>query len=654
MTDDNDSQVGGTRRRASTGCKPLLDAATPELFQVNAFRITGLPVDATARQISKHFDSLKQMAELGLGASVHTGTYALKPPPTLDQIREAHQRLKDPEQRLIDEFFWFWPEQFGKSTSDAAIQALAGGDGDTAFQIWRTKETNPTDGVVALHNVAIVRYLTALEWENATAKQGLDDERRRKIETYWRDAFKRWEHLATDDTFWEKITVRVKQMDDARLTSGFVRRMRATLPEALDKVNGQLALRYAEAGQLELAQIHVQFMRETNQGLDNIERTAELLLGPASSRLKEQIQRAQRTADHKPADAAHAAREVLEVAQRTLALFVLFFGKDSDQRNDFSDDVAALCNRLQVTYHKATGDNKTCLELLQTALPFAISSELREQIQANVGTLEGNLAFKKLEPIYALLKEIQESHEHPRFRLARLSREVVPQFSILSVGRLDGSEASTEVLDSAAIVLREISLAAWNTHQDRETAIAASDLALKLARGPEIKRRLIEDQTALRRLQPQPAAPKQSSNKPGAGCLVVIAICIGLALIGAFNSNNTSPTSTSYTPPVGNQDSSDKRTYRISPSMSSELSRDRQAIDSAKLQASLLESEVARLAREIDSERTFLDSTSQFAVDGFNRKVERYNAKVEQGKSQNRSVNQMVDNYNAKLRQSGR
>jgi hypothetical protein len=60
------------------------------------------------------------------------------------------------------------------------------------------------------------------------------------------------------------------------------------------------------------------------------------------------------------------------------------------------------------------------------------------------------------------------------------------------------------------------------------------------------------------------------------------------------------------------------------------------------------------MAREIERERRFLDQTSQFAVDEFNRKVNRYNSMLEQARAQDRLVNQMVDEYNAKLRRYGR
>jgi hypothetical protein len=88
--------------------------------------------------------------------------------------------------------------------------------------------------------------------------------------------------------------------------------------------------------------------------------------------------------------------------------------------------------------------------------------------------------------------------------------------------------------------------------------------------------------------------------------------------------------------------------------MSAELDRDRNAIVAAKAEAASLTQRLDDLSREIDRERLFLDETSQFAVDTFNRKVSRYNSLLEDVRSQNGRVNQMVDAYNDKLRRYGR
>jgi hypothetical protein len=152
-----------SRKRGSSACLPLIDAATKDLFRKNAFRITGLPVDATAREEAKHNDKIKQLAELGKDPHTQDAAFPIKPPPGLDEIREAIQKLNDPQKRLIDEFFWFWPQEHGQSKSDPAIQALAKGDSKTAIEIWNGKEESTTDDVVASHNLALVYHIIALD-----------------------------------------------------------------------------------------------------------------------------------------------------------------------------------------------------------------------------------------------------------------------------------------------------------------------------------------------------------------------------------------------------------------------------------------------------------------------------------------------------------
>jgi len=531
----------GRRPQTALECKPLLEAATKDLFRRNAFRITGLPVDATTREVGRFADKLKLLAEVGQDTHAQSSAFPMKPPPSLDEIREAFQKLKDPEKRLIDEFFWFWPEEFGSSQSDPAMQALAKGDGQAAVKIWAARESDGADGVVAKHNLALVYHVCALDWDNYAVENKLDGERRQKVTAYWKDAFSRWEKLATNEAFWEKVTDRIRQLNEPNLPTGFARRMRATLPEALDKINAELAVAFAEAGQIELTRLHIQFMRQTHQGLDNVDKTAEMVLTPARNRLKEHIRAARERADKNPLDAANAARELLGHAQQTLCLFDLFFEKNSEIRGDLFDEVASLCNQLPVAYHKATGDDETCLEILRAVLPFATSIELRQQIEQNISTLSGNVAYRKLAPIYELLKALQDSKALPASRLASFQGEVEPAIGEAAANfsgvwspsstppRLPGFSPSThgslsaaspelaQLFDSAAIVLRDISLAAWNNHHDLKTAVAANELALNYAASAELHQRLAADKAALQGLHalnglaPISAAPTLST-----------------------------------------------------------------------------------------------------------------------------------------------
>lgn len=518
-------------------CKPLLDIATPEMFRANAFRITGLPVDATMREITKHADKLKMMEELGHGKSLHTGAFALKSPPTVDQIREAIQRLKDPEQRIIDEFFWFWPKQSGQSVFDPAIKALEGGDADTALQIWTALETNPSDGLVAMHNVAVLWQLMALEWESHYAEAAeLTAERKKETEKLWRGAFKRWDLLAVDDHFWNTVTQRIKELDDPRLTTGFARRMRTTLPQALDKINGELAVRYAENGRMDMAQVHVQFMRETNQGLDNIDKTAELVLTPASTRLKQQIQRAKERASKNPNDAVNAVGELLEHARRTVSLFELFFGKESDARNELSDEVATLCNRLQLDYQKATGDDQTCLATLKLILPFAASTDLRQLIERNISVTLTNVALAPIriicEKAAAAVGVNPESGEGEAQRILTATSPLLPNLTSYGLPQASIDQAKNEI----ALALMHCAVAFGNKTDKWKPCISILEESLRLAVGSEVRERVAKNLDTVRRndtlygnLSPITKAPSLSTTNG-----------IGFALYGCTDKDPTS------------------------------------------------------------------------------------------------------------------
>ena len=476
-------------------CKTLINAATKDLFRTNAFRITGLVVDATSREISKHVAKLKLMAELGQSQGASTPAFAINPPPTVDDIRDAIQKLNDPERRVIDELFWFWPEQFGQSQTDGAIQALTRGDSNSALAFWVERGENTGDGVVARHNLAIYWQLMAMEWEHRSLNGGKADSGRQEIEDYWRKAFIYWEPLATEDDFWEKIAIRIRQLDDASLNTGFARRMRSSLPEALDKINAEFALAHAQKGNPAHARLHIQLMRETHQGLDDVEKTSQLVLSPAKTRLRQLVQQAKRAAEETPETADKAARNLLEQAKTLLDLFDLFHGQNSQTRNDLYDEVAEACVSCAVDHQKKTGDDLTFVYLLEQILLLAASSEIRQRINKNIAIGKGNLAQAKLRPIYDNLNKIKNGRETPDAKLARIRDEVESGFNDIARGTIKGipEEVSNELSDSIAFALRGISIDSCNDFNDMDTAIQAIYLAAEYAVDLDLKRRIKED-----------------------------------------------------------------------------------------------------------------------------------------------------------------
>lgn len=464
-------------------CSPLLEAANKDLFLSNAFRITGLTVEATAREIAKHADKLRVMEELGRGATAHTGAFALKPPPTLEQIRDAAQKLRDPTRRLIDELFWFWPHQFGQTTPDPAIRALTEGDSGAALAIWAGNEGDPEKGPIATHNIAVLWQLTALEREAHSGQPGSDTTLLAQLEKHWRTALKRWNYLLDDDLFWQKVVDRARQIDPDRLTSGFVRRMQATLPLALGKINAELAVAYLESSNPDLAQLHVRLMHQANRDPESVERAAELVLTPSRNRLKEQLRRAKECTNTSPEDAPTAGRQLLDQATQTMAAFDTLLGKQHTSRNELADELANACDRLVLAYHKETQDSATSRELLREALSFAPSAELNHLLTNHAQ--------------WFTVSVIGKSKDHPRVRLNRLIAEAIPT-PPTSAGQGSGN-GDTSLFDHAANVLRAISIDAWKEYRDVATAIAAIDLAIKYACQTDLKQRLLSDRATLKR-----------------------------------------------------------------------------------------------------------------------------------------------------------
>jgi hypothetical protein len=647
------------RKDGSTECELLLSIATVHIFRKNAFRITGLPVDATSREISKHIDKLKQMTELRIATGAHRGPLALDPPPTPDDIRDANQNLKDPERRILDEFFWFWPEDFNHSQSDPAIQAIAAGDCDTALAIWRAKETSASVGVVAMHNIAVFWHLKALDTETASIFDARAQDSCKQLGIFWRDALKRWNHLATDDVFWEKVRGRVRQLAEARLTTGFVRRIRATLPDALRKMHAELALRFCQSGATDLAKMHIGFMRAEDKDVAASDKTADLILSPTTTRVREHIRSAKLASDAAPEQADRAARELIDLALPLLDTFDLFYGEAPHPSKDLLDEIATTCLSCIVAYQRATADNQTFVELLERALPLAEAPEVRKRIQDNTQIGKNNLAH---ENFYGNLTPISSAP----------SLSTINGIGFALYGCTDKDPATGSYLATYYFVVVAIPIF------------------------PICRYRVLHTGNGYRFFGKAPLRPFDRWH---------LAIFIGLIfwLIVAINSTSNTQSSASYTPstpatvprtpPLTAQPTYAPPTV---PNLSAELDRDKQAIDAEKakstrmgalLEQSITEVEAKKsqmdeldtsldtLSRQIERDRIDLDRTSQFELDSFNLKVGRYNAAlrnrtaevqvfnqmveahntmVQQLKTQNRLVNQMVDNYNAKLQQSSR
>ena len=362
--------------RDATECKALLDACTPSLYLQNVFRISGIPVDASTRDTKRRMDELKAAAEMDDLQNELIHAYALDPVPGLDQIRETSQKYQDPEHRIIQEFFWFWPHEWGKGNIDPALTALMKCDKDTAFNIWSEalSENHSPGSIVAKHNLAVMYHLKVLDLEQNALKNNLTAEQLVTLSNDWRTCFKWWEDLADNETLWSLLTDRIRMVDDERLKTGFARRLRATLPEAIGKINAMLAIEFAERGKLSQAVNHINYMKETRQGIDNISKTLSIAIKPHKARVTSAVENATSIAQQ-PAQAAKSAFELLQAISEPLKVIQTILPPEDHERIDLCDTVAEACLTCQIAYARESEDWTTSLEILDSASKYATSKE---------------------------------------------------------------------------------------------------------------------------------------------------------------------------------------------------------------------------------------------------------------------------------------
>lgn len=367
----------------------LLRAASPDLFRLNAFRITGLPVDATASQITRQVEKLRLAEKFG-GASLQARrAFVLDPPPDGEQLRTALQRLHDPEVRLIDEFFWFWPREMGDSR-DEGLTALAHGDEQAAAAYWSRIEAEHSISNVSMHNLAVLAHLNVLDLDGLPINGELSSEEATARARMWNSAFRRWKALLENEGFWSRLTRRIHDLDDPRLTTGSSRRIRESLPLALLSINARLASRAALAGNAAEAARQLAVMRESGFDAAVINSALRGVVEPIREQIKTVSNGAEKETAADVTQGAVVARRLHDQMRLQLAAIDCLLPAGDAVRDGAHDEVALQMLGSTIAYGNKTDDWRTAVELLEQALPIAASASARGRIELNLKICRDN------------------------------------------------------------------------------------------------------------------------------------------------------------------------------------------------------------------------------------------------------------------------
>jgi hypothetical protein len=375
----------------------LLGKAQPDLYRANAFRITELPVDASDREAARQLDKIRILEKMGEAARPGGGLMPLKPAPGADRLREAMERLRDPEARLVDEFFWFWPRQWGESKTDPALAALARGDFMTASKAWvaLTQEGDPDR--VGKHNLAVLNHVLALDLEHGMAEHGvrLDEEKSTYLHRYWTAALDGWRELLEDEDFWDHLLERIHELDQPQLTAETAGRMQQGLAVTLLSINARLALRAAEQDRLDDARRLARLIERSGFPRDDIEEALRRGIEPLRDRIQHLCEAAEAEGEADPEHGDRVIRRLLDDTALLLQTLDCLLPRSHAALEAAHDQVALQVRSCLVTYANKTDNWEKALELTDLALEVAVGESARDRLREDRAKVQENLQFSE-------------------------------------------------------------------------------------------------------------------------------------------------------------------------------------------------------------------------------------------------------------------
>lgn len=376
-------------------CHTLLDICGPDIYSRNAFRLLAVDVDATGRKIKRNETELQSALEVGELAEEYGEFLRPDPLPSREELLQAGRVLADARQRFVHEFFWFWPLQWGQSHTDEALKCIQANQVSEAQRQWENLAGGDGEAAwAARHNLAILGHWKAIDQEREILTSinlgGLSEQTRRQFDSHWDFAFRYWESLCANEEFWSLQVERIRTLNDPRLTVGFLRDFSQWLPIAFDNINADLAVAYCDRQMYDRARDHIQIMKATNAGHDDVDASLRRVMKPLNGRIDHAVATATYQLHNNKTAGKQRCLELFSTVGRILNILEVLLGSESQEFTDTCDRVAQSMLQCQVAYGNETQDWASSLELLDAAMQIARGSRMRARLQENIHIVRQN------------------------------------------------------------------------------------------------------------------------------------------------------------------------------------------------------------------------------------------------------------------------
>ena len=378
----------------------LIEICTENVYKDNIFHILGLNPDVTAHKIRRRKEDFEIASNMGEDAWKSCfkhllGTHDI---PSQREIDDCFSKLEDPEYRIISDFFWFWP----LDDNDNSVQHVLDGNYEASYKLWReakAEASNSSKSIIAVHNLAVLFHLFAISYEHDSLKrnQSLDVNSRNNMLKYWDQCILYWENLADNEDFWDVYESRMRQLDDPRLTGGFIRRFRETFPIVFDNINAHLAIQYAKINKFFEAQRHIEYIKKTMSELDDVDETMRIVLESMERRVRTLISASDSKAKSNPKDSANVVRDLLNNTEEICKIVNTLLPQGDKKRDQIFIDIVDACSKYLIAYGNSTEDWRTCLTLSERLEKLACTESQKDQLKKNIETLKKNIEIDEEE-----------------------------------------------------------------------------------------------------------------------------------------------------------------------------------------------------------------------------------------------------------------
>lgn len=611
-----------------------LSSAQDGLYQGDAFRVLGLPVDASSRDIRRRAEELRLRLELD-GSD----------PDGLEEVRSAATLLEDPVRRLFEELYWVHltpnpiPLQFDPSDL-AAVRA--------AMQALKPLVQSGNDE--ALHDLTVLTHIAAIAGDGADLP-------------FWKEALSRWHQVWASDVFWLRMQMRAEGMADPRVTDETVAALRADLPNQVLKPSAVLAGRRLDDGQEKQGAEHLNLIQQSEFPPEAVAKACCDATSGIRTRLKAAIEELR--AEMAGQDEGKASSvlgsifgSVWDKAQKRVVPLVKTLKEvypEGTEVQVLADEAAEFLTALSIRLHNEAEDSEMALTVAISARRVASSESTKQRARQGIQTLRYQVAFKRA-IAYAKANRWMEA--------AASAKEAKEQ------------TADPEEQRQLDLFITRCILEAKASGQSTILPLVTSSRLGKKVAGPPSG-----PHTRSQPSQPTPSGHGRS-NPLATGLKIVGVLVFGLWLLSHFVSTSSVKSNPSVT--TGNNSSS--RAPMTAPSSSSSsrgmssvgstssvqdlpnrLDGLKKEIDSQRSTIELAQSRLQLAENDLDSMQSQLNSTeSQYQYTGapsyvvseyeslrsrYNQAVSNYNFDLSRVKTMTADFNDKVDEYNRLLSQ---